>query len=59
MDRPLVLATGNEGKILELEALCSDFDIEIRSLKDFGPIPPVVEDGKTFEDNAVKKARHT
>ncbi|MCP4667670.1 MAG: XTP/dITP diphosphatase, partial [Deltaproteobacteria bacterium] len=47
------------GKILELEALCSDFDIEIRSLKDFGPIPPVVEDGKTFEDNAVKKARHT
>ena len=59
LDRPLVLATGNEGKISEFEVLCSDFDIEMKSLKDFGPIPPVEEDGKTFEDNAVKKARHT
>lgn len=59
LDRPLVLATGNEGKISEFEVLCSDFDIEMKSLKNFGPIPPVEEDGKTFEDNAVKKARHT
>ncbi len=59
LDRPLVLATGNAGKISEFEVLCSDFNIEIKSLKDFGPVPPVEEDGKTFEDNAVKKARHT
>jgi XTP/dITP diphosphohydrolase len=59
LDRPLVLATGNEGKISEFEILLEDFDVTIKSLKDFGPIPPVKEDGKTFEDNAVKKARHT
>ena len=31
----------------------------VKSLNDFGPIPPVVEDGKTFEDNAFKKAQFT
>jgi XTP/dITP diphosphohydrolase len=59
LDRPLVLATRNEGKIAEFKQLVADFDIEIRSLKDFGPIPPVNEDGETFEDNAVKKAHFT
>ncbi len=54
---PLVLATRNEGKIAEFKALLSDFDMEIMSLNDFGPIPNVEEDGQTFEDNAVKKAR--
>ena len=57
LDRPLILATSNEGKIYEFKGLLKDFNVEIRSLKDFGPIPPVVEDGETFEDNAVKKAR--
>jgi XTP/dITP diphosphohydrolase len=56
---PLVLATRNEGKVAEFEALLEDFAIEINSLKDFGPIPPVEEDGRTFEENAVKKARFT
>jgi XTP/dITP diphosphohydrolase len=31
----------------------------MKSLNDFGPIPGVVEDGKTFEDNAYKKAHFT
>ena len=56
---PLVLATRNEGKIAEFEAILEDFSIEINSLDDFGPIPPVEEDGLTFEENAVKKARFT
>ncbi len=56
-DRPLVLATRNEGKIAEFKTLLADFDFGIKSLKDFGPIPPMEEDGETFEDNAVKKAR--
>ncbi len=55
----LVLATRNEGKITEFRTLLSDFAVEIKSLKDFGPIPTVEEDGETFEDNAVKKARFT
>ena len=59
LDRPLVLATRNEGKIAEFEHLVADFDIEIKSLKDFGPIPPIEEDGETFEDNAFKKAHFT
>jgi XTP/dITP diphosphohydrolase len=59
LDRPLVLATKNRGKIAEFEGLFRDFDLEIKSLNDFGPIPPVIEDGETFEDNAVKKAQFT
>ena len=56
LDRPLILATRNQGKISEFKDLLSGFDMEIKSLLDFGPIPPVVEDGETFEDNAYKKA---
>ncbi|MFH1242843.1 MAG: XTP/dITP diphosphatase [Pseudomonadota bacterium] len=58
-NKPLVLATQNEGKIAEFRGLLVDFDVEIRSLKDFGPIPQAKEDGETFEENAVKKARFT
>jgi XTP/dITP diphosphohydrolase len=56
LNRTIVLATTNKGKISEIETLLSSFDIEIKSLEDFGPIPEVVEDGETFEDNAYKKA---
>ena len=59
LDRPLVLATKNRGKVSEFKELFRGFDLEIKSLNDFGPIPPVIEDGETFEDNAVKKARFT
>jgi XTP/dITP diphosphohydrolase len=58
-EMPIVLATRNEGKISEFKILLKDFDVEIKSLKDFGPIPTVEEDGQTFEDNAVKKAQFT
>ncbi len=59
IDVPLVLATRNEGKVSEFKVLLKDFGVEIKSLKDFGPIPEVEEDGETFEDNAVKKAQFT
>lgn len=59
IDRPLVLATRNRGKAAEYRALFSGMDVEIRDLSFFGPIPEVKEDGDTFEDNAVKKARFT
>ncbi len=59
IDRPLVLATRNRGKIAEFKTLLSGFPVDIKSLNDFGPIPEVVEDGKTFEDNAYKKAHFT
>jgi len=56
---PLVLATHNKGKSREIKALLKDSPILIKDLNDFGPIPPVVEDGQTFDDNAYKKASFT
>ena len=52
----IVLATGNKGKIAEIQDLLIDFPVSIKYLSDFGSIPPVVEDGDTFEENAYKKA---
>ncbi|MEE4262143.1 MAG: XTP/dITP diphosphatase [Desulfobacteraceae bacterium] len=52
----LVLATGNPGKTAEIRDLLTGFPINIKNLGDFGPIPPVVEDGDTFDENAYKKA---
>jgi len=59
IDRPVVLATRNSGKIAEFKTLFSGFPVQIKSLNDFGSIPEAVEDGKTFEDNAYKKAHFT
>ena len=55
----VVLASRNEGKIAELRELLKDFPVDLKSLNDFGPIPDVVEDGETFDDNAYKKAAFT
>jgi XTP/dITP diphosphohydrolase len=57
--RTLVLATRNRGKIREFRTLLAGFDVEIRELDDFGPIPHPVEDGASFDENAYKKACHT
>ena len=56
---PLVIATGNPGKITEIQELLTCFPIEIKNLDDFGPIPAVEEDGQTFDENAYKKASFT
>ena len=55
----LVIATGNPGKSGEIKELLADFPIEIKSLDDFSPIPPVIDDGLTFDENAYKKASFT
>ena len=55
-NKPIILATRNEGKISEFKKLLTGFDAEIITLKDFGTIPAIEEDGETFEDNAYKKA---
>jgi XTP/dITP diphosphohydrolase len=52
----LVIASTNPGKTAEITDLLTDYPIYIKSLDDFGPIPPVVEDGETFDENAYKKA---
>jgi len=55
----LVIATRNQGKTAEIRNLLQGFPIRIMNLDDFGPIPEVVEDGETFEENAYKKASFT
>jgi len=55
----LVLATTNKGKTKEIRELLNGFPVDIRNLADFGPIPEVIEDGDTFDDNAYKKAAFT
>ena len=52
----LVIATGNPGKTAEIRDMLQNFPVNIKNLADFGPIPPVEEDGDTFDDNAYKKA---
>ena len=52
----LVIATGNPGKTAEIRDMLENFPVNIKNLADFGPIPPVEEDGDTFDDNAYKKA---
>ncbi|NNC21753.1 RdgB/HAM1 family non-canonical purine NTP pyrophosphatase [Corallococcus exiguus] len=56
MKPKLLFATGNAGKLRELRALVGGA-VEVVSLKDLPPVPEPVEDGATFEENAVKKAR--
>lgn len=54
--RELVVATTNQGKLKEIRQLLADMDIKITSLADYPGAPEVVEDGKTFAQNAIKKA---
>ena len=57
MNPAVVLATRNRHKLQELLALVPELGLEFRTLADFPGAPEVVEDGKTLEENAVKKAR--
>ena len=55
----LVIATRNPGKTGEIRSILKNFPIVIKNLDDFGPIPLIVEDGTTFDENAYKKASLT
>jgi len=52
----LVVATRNKDKLREIKALLKELPVEIFSLDSFKDVPDVVEDGRTLEDNAIKKA---
>lgn len=56
MIKSLVISTRNQKKFKEIKRLFKGDDIEVLSMEDLTGIPPVVEDKKTFEGNAVKKA---
>ncbi len=55
----IVIATTNKGKTAEIREMLTDSSVHIKNLNDFGPIPEIEEDGKTFDENAYKKASVT
>ena len=55
----LLLASRNRHKIEELEQMLAGLKIEVISLEDVADMPLIEEDGKTFSENASKKARLT
>ena len=56
MARTLVIATHNRKKFEEMAAILAGLPADLRSLADFGTVPPVPETGETLEDNARAKA---
>ena len=55
--KEIVLATRNKHKIEEIRAILGDTGLKIFTLDDFQGCPETVEDGDTFQENAIKKAR--
>ena len=53
----LIFATSNQGKMKDIREILKDLDVEVLSLKGAGIAADIVEDGKTFEENALIKAR--
>jgi XTP/dITP diphosphohydrolase len=55
--RRIYLATKNQGKINEVKAELRDLDIDVLTPDPDGSFPEVIEDGSTFLENALKKAK--
>ena len=49
----MIFATGNENKMVEIREILGDLPLEIQSMKEAGVYADVVEDGTTFEENAL------
>lgn len=56
MDK-IVFATTNAGKIKEIKEILSDFDVEVASMKEMNITADIEENGATFEENSLIKAR--
>jgi len=56
--KELIVATKNKKKFKEIKEILRSFNLKIklRSLLDYQDIPKILEDGKTFKENAIKKA---
>ena len=57
MSGRIVFATGNAGKVKEIEMILADLKMEVVSMKDAGILVEIDEDGTTYEENALIKAR--
>lgn len=54
----VIIATNNQGKVKDFEALFTPLGIQVRSLKDYPTVEEIEETGTTFEENAILKAEH-
>lgn len=57
MRQKILFATGNAGKMREIREILQDMDAEILSMKEAGIEADIQENGTTFEENAVIKAK--
>ena len=55
--KEIIIATKNAGKAKEFEHIFKPYNVRVKSLLDFEEMDDIVEDGKTFEENALIKAR--
>ena len=55
--KKLIFATGNQGKLKEIREIMADLDVEVLSMKEAGVQTEIEENGTTFEEKAVIKAR--
>jgi XTP/dITP diphosphohydrolase len=53
----LVVATRNNGKVREIRKALKGFGFRLYALSDFPDVPEIEEDGESFTENALKKAR--
>lgn len=53
----IIFATTNENKVREVNMMMEDFDVELCTMKQAGVDVDIVEDGVTFEENAIIKAK--
>ena len=57
MGDKIIFATGNEGKMREIRMILADVGRQVLSMKEAGVDAHIVEDGSTFEENAMIKAK--
>ncbi len=55
--KEIIIATKNAGKAKEFEHIFKPYNVRVKSLLDFEEMDDIVEDGKTFEANALIKVR--
>lgn len=53
----IVFASRNEGKVREIWEMLEGTNVELVSLKNYPESPEIIEDGKSFQENALKKAK--
>ena len=57
MEKRIIFATGNEGKMREIRMILGDLGVPVVSMKEAGAAADIEENGTSFEENAIIKAR--